>query len=90
MALMVLGLALLAGSASACPVCATDTGQAVRQGIFDGHFAANVLLMSLPFAIFIGIAVTLYYGFAGRGSSAVPLEADPARSQDGSRSAEES
>ena len=46
----------------ACTVCNTDTGQAVRAGIFDGHFVANVLQLAAPFPIFLAIAALIYKG----------------------------
>lgn len=52
----------LSTSAFACPLCNTGTGQQVRAGLFDGHFGSNLLLVLLPFPIFIGIALLLYFG----------------------------
>ena len=63
---------LLAAPAFACPVCSTDTGQQVRQGIFDDRFWVNVFLMLLPFPIFIGVAVALYRGFSSNPKPASP------------------
>lgn len=64
---------VLAVPAFACPVCATDTGQQVRQGIFDDRFWVNVLLILLPFPVFIGVAAGLYRGFpAGREPASPP------------------
>jgi hypothetical protein len=37
--------------ASGCPLCHTETGFQVRQGIFDGAFAANLAFTVLPFVI---------------------------------------
>lgn len=59
---MALTFALLALPADACPVCGTDTGQQVRQGIFDGSFGWNLLVTLLPFPILLGIVLAIYFG----------------------------
>lgn len=55
-------LMLLALPASACPVCQSDTGQQVRQGIFDGRFGMNLFITLLPFPILVGIVLAIYFG----------------------------
>ena len=47
---------------SACPVCQSATGQEVRAGIFDRSFGYNLLVTLLPFPIFLGIALLIYFG----------------------------
>jgi hypothetical protein len=42
--------------AEACPVCLTDTGEAVRAGIFAPDFAENIAIAVLPFAVAAGLA----------------------------------
>ncbi|MFN3651283.1 MAG: hypothetical protein ACK47B_17040 [Armatimonadota bacterium] len=63
---------LFAAPAAACPVCATDTGIQVRQGIFDERFWRNALLLLLPFPVYLGLAVTLYHGLSANGIRASP------------------
>ena len=47
---------------AACTVCHTETAQAVRAGIFDGHFLSNALQLVAPFPIFLGIVLLIYKG----------------------------
>jgi hypothetical protein len=46
------------GWAVACPVCETETGRQVRQGIFDATFPRYLLISALPFAV-VSLAVVL-------------------------------
>ena len=55
-----------ASVAAACPVCYTDTGDAVRQGIFNGDFGLNVLFTLVPFVFFYGLAAMVYFGVPSR------------------------
>ncbi len=59
---MALMLALPALPGNACPICETDTGQQVRQGIFDGSFGWNVFVTLLPFPILLGVVLAIYFG----------------------------
>ncbi len=45
------GVAMVAGSAQGCPVCAGATGEAVRAGIFDGSFWPTLGAVLLPFPV---------------------------------------
>lgn len=62
----ILAWCLLVTPAAACPVCNSGTGQQVRQGIFDGRFGYHLLVVLLPFPIFLGVALALYYGLPKR------------------------
>lgn len=62
--------ALSTTPAYACPICATDTGQQVREGIFNGSFGTNLVLTLLPFPILIGIILAIYFRFPGMPRSA--------------------
>ena len=53
---------LLASSAVACPFCDSETGQQVRQGIFDRNFVDNLLLTLIPFPVLLAIVVLIYFG----------------------------
>ena len=47
-------LAVLAAGTSAavaCPVCESETGQQVRDGIFNNEFGGRFLAMVLPFLV---------------------------------------
>lgn len=52
----------LAGPALGCPVCDSETGQEVRDGIFDGQFIANLASILLPFAVLLGTVVLIHFG----------------------------
>ncbi len=54
---------LSASSASACPLCHTETGEKVRAGIFDDEFARNVLVTLLPFPVLAGLVALIHFGF---------------------------
>ncbi len=62
----------------ACTVCHTDTGQAVRAGIFDGHFFGNALRLAAPFPIFLLAAALVSKGLP-LGDPAPAAEAGNAR-----------
>ena len=53
----------LADAAFACTLCHTDTGKAVRSGIFGPDFAFNILVTLIPFVIFLGITALIYFRF---------------------------
>ncbi|MGV3771744.1 MAG: hypothetical protein ACO1QB_02510 [Verrucomicrobiales bacterium] len=56
------GIALLvfyfamAGTVEACPLCNTDTGKQVREGIFGEDFAPNLLAIVAPFPFMLAAA----------------------------------
>ena len=60
-------LAMNAASASACPVCDSATGKAVRAGIFGDDVGRNLLAVVLPFAAVAGVAAAVHYGLPTRG-----------------------
>ena len=68
----------LVAPAGACPVCAGETGQQVRAGIFGPDFASNLLVAALPFPIVLGVAAALHIGFTprGRAKSGGPVDPD--------------
>jgi hypothetical protein len=51
-------------AATACPVCTTQTGAAVRAGIFNDQFWSNVTLTSLPLLTLLGIVALIYFDFS--------------------------
>jgi hypothetical protein len=61
------GVSLLCASiAAACPLCHTETGQRVRDGILGADFWSNLSVVILPFPIFLLLVVALHYGFGRR------------------------
>ena len=48
-----------AAIAAACPVCNTETGQQVREGIFGEGFVQNVFAVAAPIPILLGMALAL-------------------------------
>jgi hypothetical protein len=44
----------------ACPVCNSETGQAVRAGIFDENFTTNLFLLIAPTAAVVGLLPLLW------------------------------
>jgi hypothetical protein len=59
-------LLLPAAAADACPVCQSETGKQVRAGIFNADFGSNLLAISLPFPVLLGVAAALHFGFRPR------------------------
>ena len=51
-----------ARAAVACPVCDSETGGRVRAGIFDEHFARNLLAVVLPFPVVAAVAAAIHFG----------------------------
>ena len=45
-----IGLAAIAPSAAACPLCDTGTGEQVRAGLVDEHLPLSVAAVVLPLA----------------------------------------
>jgi hypothetical protein len=58
-------LLLSAGTALACPVCDTATGEAVRAGILD-DFALTLLATLAPFPILLAVVAGLHRGWPSR------------------------
>ena len=46
-----------AAAALACPVCDTETGKQVREGIFGEGFAQNAVAVGAPLPILMGLAL---------------------------------
>jgi hypothetical protein len=53
---------VFANAAKACTVCHTDTGAAVRSGIFNSDFGFHLFVIVLPFLVFYGIVAVVCYG----------------------------
>jgi hypothetical protein len=53
-------MVLASHGASACPLCHTETGRAVRSGIFDGRFVPTLLEVIAPFPILAAVAAFLH------------------------------
>lgn len=51
-----------ATTALACPVCDSDTGQEVRDGIFNEDFLTDAAAVLLPVPVLIGIVMAIHYG----------------------------
>jgi hypothetical protein len=45
----------LLGSVCACPICDSETGNQVREGIFGKEFGTNVLLTLAPVPVLFGM-----------------------------------
>jgi hypothetical protein len=52
----------------ACPTCAEGIRREVQAGIFDGSFARNLALTTLPFGVLAGICAALHFGLPRRGA----------------------
>jgi uncharacterized membrane protein YqaE (UPF0057 family) len=65
---------LCASIAVACPICHTDLGGQVRSGIFGADFWTNLLLVLLPFPVFLLLAAALHYGFRRDAPNMEPAE----------------
>ena len=56
-------LLAVAAPAGACPVCSSETGQQVREGLFDDpDLPRNIAATLLPFAAFAGVTLTIHNG----------------------------
>jgi hypothetical protein len=55
-----------ASSALACPVCETDTGQQVREGIFNSDFGGTLAAMVLPFLVLASVVAVIHGGTPAR------------------------
>ncbi|STX29844.1 Uncharacterised protein [Legionella beliardensis] len=45
----------------ACPICNTEVGQTVRQGIFNSQFFFHFFYACLPFIVLLGIVFFAYF-----------------------------
>ncbi len=68
-------LLLVAGDATACPVCDTGTGEQVRAGIMDGDLGLNLLATLLPFTVVLAVVAVIHFG--------PPWRNKPGRPEDG-------
>ena len=50
-----------ASPARACPLCNSETGRRVLEGIFDAQFGPNLLATLLPFPVFLAVIALVYY-----------------------------
>ena len=48
-------------SATACPLCESETGAQVQAGIFNEQFWMNVTLTLLPLLVLLGIVGFIYF-----------------------------
>ena len=42
-------------------MCESETGQEVRDGLFDGQFTRNLAAVLLPFPVLIGIVAAIHF-----------------------------
>jgi hypothetical protein len=61
MKIILFWMTALASSASACPLCHTETGDKIRAAVFGADFWFNVGVTVLPFAIFLSITAFIYF-----------------------------
>jgi hypothetical protein len=64
---MAAGLVVAGASGWACPVCLTDTGEAVRATIFGPAFWSNALVAMAPFPVVVLLARVAERLLAGAG-----------------------
>jgi hypothetical protein len=60
--LLPVAVLLEAAPALACPLCASETGRRVREGIFGPEFGSNLFGTLLPFLILAGITAWIHRG----------------------------
>jgi hypothetical protein len=53
---------LWASPARGCPLCESETGRRVREGIFGPEFGCNLFGTLLPFLAFLGLAAWIHGG----------------------------
>ncbi len=63
MLLLPLGALLWATTAMGCPFCHTETGIAVRAGIFDVQFPSRLVAVLSPFPLLLLVVVALHTGW---------------------------
>jgi hypothetical protein len=66
-------------AAWACPLCDSATADQVRAGLFDGHFLKNLAVVLLPFPLFIGLGVCVYFSGPRQHGAAPSLDEEPRR-----------
>lgn len=50
------------GNSWACTICNSETGNALREGLFHGELATRVLATVSPFLVFMTLAILLTKG----------------------------
>lgn len=59
---LLLTIACLAGTASACPTCKDGmAGDPAYSNMVNGYFWSILFMMSMPFLVFSGVAAYFYY-----------------------------
>lgn len=51
-----------ASSANACPLCDSEAGRRVRDGILDAEFVSNLFATMSPFPVFLAIVALIHFG----------------------------
>ena len=59
----VVASALAGADAAACPVCDSETGRQVRDGLVDEGLAVNLLAVVLPFAAVGAVVAAVHFGW---------------------------
>jgi hypothetical protein len=62
---LLVAIILGAGPSAACPLCHTETGEAVRAGIFNSQFLPTALAVLSPFPLILAVVVALHRGWIG-------------------------
>lgn len=57
---------LMAVEAAACPLCISETGKRVREGIFNAEFGHHLAAVMAPFAICLLLIALLHSGLPFR------------------------
>ena len=52
---------MVTSAAAGCPLCHTRTGEQVRAGIFNEHFASTLFFTVAPFAVFAAVVACVYF-----------------------------
>lgn len=61
-ALTSLAASLTTVQAAACPLCISETGKRVREGIFNAEFGYHLTAITAPFAICLVLIALLHFG----------------------------
>lgn len=64
--IMLLLVSILGPTASACPVCDTDTATVVRAGLADDTNVLTIMAIASPFAIVGGVVAVIHFGIPRR------------------------
>jgi heme/copper-type cytochrome/quinol oxidase subunit 2 len=52
---------VLSGAVMACPLCRSDTGEAVRAAIVDEHLPISIVATVAPFALVLAIVALVHF-----------------------------